>query len=78
MEDTTLPLRKVAARREGFTADRHDEGSSSAMLDAPIGILEVGARADVILVNEELDVLATWVAGHLAFQSSSTIPSVNN
>jgi hypothetical protein len=54
---------------EGVGGGIHNNegGSSSAIINAPIGILEVGARADIILLNEELDVLASWVGGLLAF-----------
>ena len=38
---------------------------------APIGVLEVGAVADLILVNNDLEVLGTWVGGQLAFEGSS-------
>lgn len=36
--------------------------------DAPIGILEIGAQADLVLLNDDLIVLATWVHGHVAYQ----------
>ena len=39
--------------------------------EAPIGILELGAKADIVLLNDDLDVLRTWVAGRVAFQSKN-------
>ena len=36
--------------------------------DAPIGLLEIGAQADLLLLNDDLIVLATWVHGHLVYQ----------
>jgi N-acetylglucosamine-6-phosphate deacetylase len=39
--------------------------------EAPIGILELGAKADLVLLNDDLDVLRTWVAGRVAFQSKN-------
>lgn len=54
----------------------NDQGC--AMSDAPIGMLEVGAKADVILLNEELDVLATWVGGQLAFRKGKGDQSNTN
>ena len=48
------------------------------MSDDPIGILEVDAKADVILLNEELDVLATWVGGQLAFRKGKGDQSITN
>lgn len=35
--------------------------------EAPIGVLEVGARADLVLVTDKLDVAATWVHGLVAY-----------
>lgn len=39
--------------------------------DAPIGILEAGARADVVMLDDDLVVHATWVGGRLAYQRGS-------
>jgi N-acetylglucosamine-6-phosphate deacetylase len=39
--------------------------------NVPIGILEVGARADVLMLDDHLVVLATWVGGRLAYQRKS-------
>ena len=36
------------------------------MLDAPIGVLEVGACADIVLLNDNLEVLGTVVGGTIA------------
>jgi len=35
--------------------------------EAPIGVLEIGARADLVVVTDELDVVATWVNGKIAY-----------
>lgn len=37
------------------------------VIEAPIGVLEVGARADLIVVTDELDIVATWVHGRVAY-----------
>jgi N-acetylglucosamine-6-phosphate deacetylase len=42
-------------------------GGSNNNVDAPIGILEIGAQADVVLLNDDLIVLATWVYGRLVY-----------
>lgn len=34
--------------------------------DAPIGVLEIGAAADLVLVNDHLEVLGTVVSGNVA------------
>ena len=36
-----------------------------------IGILQVGAKADMILLNDELDVLQTWVDGKQVYQKKT-------
>ncbi|KAL3781269.1 hypothetical protein HJC23_012819 [Cyclotella cryptica] len=36
--------------------------------DASIGVLEVGAAADLVLLNDDLEVLGTWVRGKNAFE----------
>ncbi|KAL9184176.1 hypothetical protein ACHAXT_002262 [Thalassiosira profunda] len=51
---------------------RHAQNEASGIgRDAPIGILEAGARADLVLVNDELDVLSTWLGGHRVFRRKS-------
>jgi len=55
----------MVLKRHTVQERRNDGG---ALIDAPIGILEVGAKADLVLVNDELDVLGTWVSGRIAFQ----------
>jgi N-acetylglucosamine-6-phosphate deacetylase len=35
--------------------------------EAPIGVLEIGARADLVVVTDELDVVATWINGKIAY-----------
>ena len=53
---------------------RHDTGKETSkeggrgLVDVPIGVLEVGATANIIMVNDELDVLQTFIGGRLAFQ----------
>mmetsp|Transcript_50694 Transcript_50694/g.108021 ORF Transcript_50694/g.108021 Transcript_50694/m.108021 type:complete len:574 (-) Transcript_50694:223-1944(-) len=42
---------------------RHRMSRGSIVVDAPIGILEVGSKADLVMLNNELDVLGTWVGG---------------
>lgn len=37
----------------------------------PIGVLEVGAKADIILLNDEFDVLQVWVSGKLVHQKKN-------
>mmetsp|Transcript_31577 Transcript_31577/g.66149 ORF Transcript_31577/g.66149 Transcript_31577/m.66149 type:complete len:584 (+) Transcript_31577:43-1794(+) len=53
-----MVLKRHVARQK-----RGDGGR--AELDAPIGILEVGSKADLVVLNDELDVLGTWVGGVL-------------
>lgn len=42
-------------------------GENCGVVEAPIGVLEVGARADLVLVTDRLDIAATWVYGRLAY-----------
>ncbi|KAL7525011.1 hypothetical protein ACHAXR_002428 [Thalassiosira sp. AJA248-18] len=42
--------------------------SCGDVVDAPFGIFEVGAKADLVMVNDDLDVLGTWISGRLAFE----------
>ncbi|KAL3810704.1 hypothetical protein ACHAXA_009986 [Cyclostephanos tholiformis] len=51
----------------GCDDDDNDHDSD----DSPIGILEAGARADVLMLDDDLIVLATWVGGRLAYQRKS-------
>lgn len=39
--------------------------------DAPIGVLEVGAAADLVMLNDQLEVLGTVVGGAMATGLSS-------
>lgn len=39
----------------------------SGVVETPIGVLEVGAKADLVLVTGKLDVAATWVHGRVAY-----------
>ena len=39
--------------------------------DAPVGVLKVGASADLVLLNDDLEVLGTWVRGRNAFERIS-------
>ena len=39
--------------------------------DAPVGVLKVGASADLMLLNDDLEVLGTWVRGRNAFERIS-------
>ena len=56
--------RHVARRRnEGACLGRR-----GGFVDAPIGVLEVGARADLVLVDDDLKVWETWVGGRLVFE----------
>lgn len=54
------------------------ESGSNSSDDAPIGILEIGAQADLVLLNDDLIVLATWVQGHLVYQVENEHSSVDN
>jgi len=47
---------------------RQKRSEGSDVVDAPIGILEVGAKADILMLTDDLSVIGTWVAGRLAFQ----------
>ncbi|KAL7526833.1 hypothetical protein ACHAWF_001929 [Thalassiosira exigua] len=49
---------------------RRAKGRETDAMDAPIGILEVGAKADFVVVNENLDILETWISGTRAFQNN--------
>ena len=42
--------------------------SGRLIAEAPIGVMDVGAKADLVMLNEDLDVLGTWVGGQSAFQ----------
>mmetsp|Transcript_3925 Transcript_3925/g.5741 ORF Transcript_3925/g.5741 Transcript_3925/m.5741 type:complete len:559 (+) Transcript_3925:25-1701(+) len=47
--------------------------SRDGVIEAPIGVLEVGARADLVVVTDELDVVATWVHGRVANYCSTSL-----
>ena len=71
-----LKRHTATSRGGGGGGINNDQGC--AMSDDPIGILEVDAKADVILLNEELDVLATWVGGQLAFRKGKGDQSITD
>lgn len=60
--------RDVPRRRRRFQG-----GVVREAVEPPVGVLEVGAAADLILVNDELDVLGTWVGGRLAYKNEERI-----
>ena len=37
------------------------------VVEAPIGVLEIGAKADLVLLTDKLNVVGTWVHGRLAY-----------
>ena len=39
--------------------------------ESSIGILQVGAKADMILLNDDLDVQQTWVAGKQVYHKKT-------
>jgi N-acetylglucosamine-6-phosphate deacetylase len=45
----------------------------AGVVDAPIGVLEVGATADLLLLNDDLEVLGTWVGGTKTFERASKL-----
>ncbi len=72
LHPATVLKRHITSRRGG---GRSNNVKGSTIFDAPIGVLEVGARADIILLNEGLDVLATWVGGQIAFRKGKDLSS---
>ncbi|KAL3797711.1 hypothetical protein HJC23_000256 [Cyclotella cryptica] len=49
-------------------AGREDILTVGAVDGAPIGVLEVGAAADLVLLNDDFEVLGTWVRGKKAVE----------
>ncbi len=37
------------------------------IVEAPIGVLEIGAKADLVLLTDKLNVVGTWVHGRVAY-----------
>ena len=52
----------------GMDDDDDDDVDDDDDADAPIGVLDEGARADVVMLDDDLVVLATWVDGRLAYR----------
>jgi len=61
------------ARVLGRDVARTRRRKEVVVVEPPVGVLEVGAAADLILVNDELDVLGTWVGGRLAYKNDEMI-----
>jgi imidazolonepropionase-like amidohydrolase len=49
-------------------AGREDILTVGAVNGAPIGVIEVGAAADLVLLNDDFEVLGTWVRGKKAVE----------
>mmetsp|Transcript_9595 Transcript_9595/g.22405 ORF Transcript_9595/g.22405 Transcript_9595/m.22405 type:complete len:355 (+) Transcript_9595:915-1979(+) len=56
----------IVLKRNAAAAKKKQIGRG--LVDAPIGTIEAGARADITILDDALTVLETWVAGRCAYQ----------
>ena len=50
------------------TAASKQRQTGRGLVDAPIGTIKAGSRADIIILDDALTVLETWLAGKCAYQ----------
>mmetsp|Transcript_38526 Transcript_38526/g.65830 ORF Transcript_38526/g.65830 Transcript_38526/m.65830 type:complete len:134 (+) Transcript_38526:2-403(+) len=63
----TLHPAMVLGRHQRNNTTHHSVSREWKNNAPPIGILEVGAKADLVMLNDDLDVIETWVGGRSCF-----------